>query len=393
MTHYPYLIIGGGMTGAAAANAIREVDEASVIGLVSAEPEPPYDRPPLSKKLWEGKKGVDEIYLSLPGNVQPHFGRRVVALDPAVRAVTLDDGAGHTYGRLLLATGGDPRRLPFGGDAINYYRTLADYRALRADAARGARFVVIGGGFIGSEVAASLRKQGNDVTLVFPEAGISDRLFPASMAAYLIDMFRAHGVEVLAESKVIDIGVGAGGATVTLGDGRRLAADRVVAGIGLLPEVALARAAGLAVDNGILVDAHLQTNATGVYAAGDVANYPDAILGMRRRVEHADAARAMGRAAGRNMAGAAEPYRYLPMFYPDLFELSYEAVGQCDSRLEIVADWQETFKKGVLYYLQDGRVRGVVLVDVWEKVDEARTLIEAGDEVDPASLPGRIHNE
>jgi NADPH-dependent 2,4-dienoyl-CoA reductase/sulfur reductase-like enzyme len=114
---------------------------------------------------------------------------------------------------------------------------------------------------------------------------------------------------------------------------------------------------------------------------------------MRRRVEHADAARAMGRAAGRNMAGAAEPYRYLPMFYSDLFELSYEAVGQCDSRLEIVADWQETFKKGVLYYLQDGRVRGVVLVDVWEKVDEARTLIEAGDEVDPASLPGRIHNE
>ena len=393
MTHYPYLIIGGGMTGAAAANAIRELDDSGTIGLISAEPEPPYDRPPLSKKLWDGKKSVDEIYLSLPGNVQPHVGRRVVALDPAARAVTLDDGAGHSYGRLLLATGGDPRRLPFGGDAVNYYRTLADYRALRTDADRGARFVVIGGGFIGSEVAASLCKQGNDVTLVFPEAGISERVFPAPLAAYLNDYYREQGVEVLAGATVTHIEAGADGATVTLGDGRRLAADRIVAGIGLVPDVALARAAGLAVDNGILVDEHLQTTATGVYAAGDVANYPDAILGVRRRVEHADAARAMGRAAGRNMAGAGEPYRYLPMFYSDLFDLSYEAVGQCDSRLEIVADWQETFKQGVLYYMQDGRVRGVMLVDIWEKVDEARALIEAADEIEPASLPGRIRGE
>jgi NADPH-dependent 2,4-dienoyl-CoA reductase/sulfur reductase-like enzyme len=392
MTHYPYLIIGGGMTGAAAANAIREIDDAGVIGLISAEPEPPYDRPPLSKKLWDGKMQIGEIYVNLPDRVQPHFGRRVVTLDPAARAVTLDDGASHSYGRLLLATGGEPRRLPFGGDAVNYYRTLADYRALHADAERGARFVVIGGGFIGSEVAASLRQHGNAVTLVLPEVGISDRVFPAKMAAYLIDLYRQHGVEVLAESRVTDIVADESEAMVTLGDGRRLAADRVVAGIGIVPDVALARAAGLAVDNGILVDEMLQTSQEGIYAAGDVANYPDAVLGMRRRVEHADAARAMGRAAGRNMAGAGEPYRYLPMFYSDLFELSYEAVGQCDSRLEIVEDWQETFKRGVLYYVQDGRVRGVMLVDIWEKVDEARGLIEANREVDPATLPGRIRS-
>ena len=393
MTHYPYLIIGGGMTGAAAANAIRERDNAGTIGLISAEPEPPYDRPPLSKKLWDGKMRADEIYVNLPGNVQPHFGRRVVTLDPAVRAVTLDNGASHSYGRLLLATGGEPRRLPFGGEHVNYYRTLADYRALRADVERGARFVVVGGGFIGSEVAASLRRQGNAVTLIMPEAGISDRVFPPRLAAHLIDMYRERGVEVLAEARVTDITADASGATVTLGDGRRLATDRVLAGIGLVPDVALASAAGLAVENGILVDENLQTTVAGIYAAGDVANYPDAILGMRRRVEHADAARAMGRAAGRNMAGAGEPYRYLPMFYSDLFDLSYEAVGQCDSRLEIVEDWQEEFKRGVLYYTQNGRVRGVMLIDTWEKVDEARALIEAGDEVDPASLPGRIRGE
>ena len=390
MAHFPYMIIGGGMTGAAAANAIRELDDTGTIGLISAEPDPPYDRPPLSKKLWDGKKQIEEVYVPLPGNVQPFFGRRVRAIDPAARAVTLDDGAGHSYGRLLLATGGDPRRLPFGGDHVNYYRTLADYRALRADAERGASFVVIGGGFIGSEVAASLRKQGNAVTLVFPEAGICDRVFPARMASHLVDFYREKGVEMLGQSKVTGIEGGEGGATVTLGDGRQLAADRVVAGIGIVPDVELARAAGLAVDNGILVDENLQTTGAGIYAAGDVANYPDAVLGLRRRVEHADAARAMGRAAGRNMAGAGEPYHYLPMFYSDLFELGYEAVGQCDSRLEIIEDWQEEFKKGVLYYMQDGRVRGVLMVDIWEKVDEARGLIEGGETHNATTLRGRI---
>ena len=390
MAHYPYLIIGGGMTGAAAANAIRERDAAGLIGLISAEPEPPYDRPPLSKKLWDGKRTIDQIYVKLPGNVQAMLGRRVVAIDPEARGVTLDDGASHTYGRLLLATGGDPRRLPFGGAHVNYYRTLADYRALRADADAGARFIVIGGGFIGSEVAASLRKRGNDVTLVFPEAGISDRLFPAEMAAFLNDYYREQGVEVLSGESVTDMAADADGATVTLGSGRTLAADRVVAGIGIVPDVALARAAGLASDNGILVDENLRTTQPDIYAAGDVANYPDLILGGRRRVEHADAARAMGRAAGLNMAGAGQPYRYLPLFYSDLFALGYEAVGQCDSRLDIVADWGEAFRHGVLYYLRDGRVRGVLLMDVCDKVDEARAIIEAGEVVAAGDLRGRI---
>ena len=325
-----------------------------------------------------------------PGKGQPPCGRRVVALDAVAGGVTVADGARNTSGRVLLATGGDPRRLPFGGAAVNYYRTLADYRALRADADRGAGFVVIGGGFIGSEVAASLRKRGNDVTLVFPEAAICNRVFPARLGAYLNDTYREKGVEVLAESTVTDIEAGDSGATVTLGDGRRLAADRVVAGIGIEPDVTLARAAGLGVDNGILVDERLQTTQPGIYAAGDVANYPDAMLGMRRRVEHADAARAMGRAAGRNMAGAGEAYRYLPMFYSDLFELGYEAVGQCDSRLEVVEDWREEVQQGVVYYLQDGRGRGGLMIDVWEKGGEGREGIERGGGEDNTTLIGRI---
>lgn len=390
MAHFPYLIIGGGMTGAAAATGIRELDDAGAIGLISAESEPPYDRPPLSKKLWDGKRTVEQTFISLPDGVHPFLQQRVVALDADARRVTTDQDESHSYGRLLLATGGQPRRLPFGGDAVNYYRTLEDYRALRADAERGASFVVIGGGFIGSEVAASLRKQGNEVTLVFPETGITDRLFPAELAAYFNDYYRDHGVVVRAGESVTGIEAGASGATITLGSGERLAADRVVAGIGIVPNVELGRAAGLAIDNGILVDERLQTARPEILAAGDAANYPDAILGLRRRVEHADAARAMGRAAGRNMAGAGEPYRYLPMFYSDLFDLGYEAVGLCDSRLEVFADWENEFQRGVLYYLQDGRVRGVLLMDIWDKVDEARALIEAGEITDPAGLGGRI---
>ncbi|MBP6786269.1 MAG: FAD-dependent oxidoreductase [Candidatus Promineofilum sp.] len=189
---------------------------------------------------------------------------------------------------------------------------------------------------------------------------------------------------------MVDIESTDDGSVVVTQSGLRLFADRVVAGIGIKPSTALAESIGLMVDNGIVVDEYLRTDRADIFAAGDVANYPDAILGGRRRVEHADAARAMGRTAGRNMAGAAEPYRYLPMFYSDLFELGYEAVGRLDNRMTLVEDWQDEYRHGVIYYLDDDRVRGVLLFDVWDKVDEARAIIEAGEQVDPASLIGRI---
>lgn len=390
MPNIPYLIIGGGMTGAAAASGIREIDPDGAITLISAEQAPPYDRPPLSKKLWEGKRTIEQIAAPLPEDVELRLGRRIVTLDADNRQAVDDLGTVYTYDQLLLATGGAPRRLPFGGEAVNYYRTLADYLSLRDDVARGARFVVIGGGFIGSEVAASLRKQGNRVTMVFPEGGITDRIFPPGMPAFVNDMFRERGVEVLNGESVTGIETDGNQAVVVTGGGRRLPADRVVAGIGIIPAVELAREAGLEIDNGVVVDENLRTSRPEIFAAGDMANYPDLILDMRRRVEHADAARAMGRAAGRNMAGAAEPYRYLPMFYSDMFHLGYEAVGLCDNRLEMVEDWQQRFERGVVYYLRDGRVCGVLLVDVWDRVDEARGIIETGRAETAQSLRDRI---
>lgn len=390
MAHTTYLIIGGGMTGASAAQGIREVDELGEIALISAESDAPYERPPLSKKLWDGKRTIDQIFMPLPEGARPYLNRRVVELDAGNRRATDDRGETHTYDKLLLATGGTPRRLPFGGEAITYYRTLADYRALREEAEAGRRFVVIGGSFIGSEMAAALRKLGADVTMVFPDKAICDRIFPARTAAFLNEYYRDHNVVVLPGESVIGVEGEAGEMTVVTGSGQRLKADRVVAGIGITPNVALAQSIGLSIDNGIVVNEMLQTTRPEIYAAGDVANYPDATLGKRRRVEHADQAKAMGKAAGRNMAGAGEPYTYLPMFYSDLFELGYEAVGELDSRMEVVEDWQKDHERGVLYYLNDGRVRGALMWDVWDKVDEARALIAAGERHTAKSLAGRI---
>jgi NADPH-dependent 2,4-dienoyl-CoA reductase/sulfur reductase-like enzyme len=165
-----------------------------------------------------------------------------------------------------------------------------------------------------------------------------------------------------------------------------------VAGLGILPNTELAQAAGLSVDDGIVVDDLLQASRPGVFAAGDVASFPNAALAMRMRVEHEDNANTMGRQAGRNMAGAGERYMHLPYFYSDLFDLGYEAVGELDARLEVVSDWKEPYREGVVYYLRDGRVRGVLLWNVWGQVDRARELIASPQAVRPDSLRGRLGN-
>src|SRR5437867_438951 len=301
LNDYPYLIVGGGMTADAAARAIREADPKAPIGLISAEAHPPYNRPPLSKALWKGDaessiwRGTDQAGVDLL------LGRRVTAIDAAARTVTDNTAQVLRFGKLLLATGGTPRRLSLGTDQVIYYRTYDDYRRLRELAGHDLRFAVIGGGFIGSEIAAALR-----------------------------------------------------------------------------------------VDNGIVVAEWLRTTRPEIYAAGDVANFPSAALGRHVRVEHEDAANTMGRAAGLAMAGQGAPYTHLPFFYSDLFELGYEAVGDTDARLETVADWKEPFREGVVYYLKEGRVRGVLLWNTWGQVDAARALIAERGPLAARDLKGRL---
>jgi 3-phenylpropionate/trans-cinnamate dioxygenase ferredoxin reductase component len=375
MTSYRYLIVGGGMTGDAAAKAIREIDAKGSIGIISSDSHPPYARPPLSKALWKGES-EDTIWKHTEtAGVDLHLSRRVTAIDPQKKTVTDDRRNTVSYDKLLLATGGTPRRLPLQTDQIIYYRTYDDYRRLRALAERKLTFLVLGGGFIGSEVGAALRMVGCDVTMLIPEDGIGARVFPADLSRFLVDYYREQGVDVRTGEGLASLTPSAGKVLVKTTKGNEIAVDVIVAGLGIQPNVDIGEQAGVHAENGILVDEMLRTNVPDIFAAGDVANFYNPLLGTRIRVEHEDNANSMGAAAGRSMAGKGAPYTHLPFFYSDLFQLGYEAVGELDPRLQTESDWKEPFREGVVYYLKDGRVRGVLLWNTWGQVDNARSLI------------------
>ena len=375
------------MTGHAAAAAIREADPGASVAMLAAEPERPYARPPLSKGLWLGKR-EDEVFLPEVPGLEIHAGRRAVEIDLRAQAVIDERGERHGYDRLLIATGGVPRRLPAGGERILYSRTLADYRRLRAVAGRAA--AVIGGGFIGSEVAAALAQNGKEVTMIFPEEAVGARAYPRELAAHVTRVFEEKGVRVLAGQTVAAVEARGERTLVRTSGGKEVLADAVVAGLGIRPDTALAEAAGLRCGDGIEVDARLETSVPGVFAAGDVAWFPCAPLGQRVRVEHEDAALTMGRTAGRNMAGAGERYDHLPFFYSDLFDLGYEAVGRLDPALETVVSWKKPFREGVIYYLEGDRVRGVLLWGIFGQVEAARRLVAGEQPVRREALPGAI---
>jgi len=374
MVSYRYLVVGGGMTGDAVCRGIRDVDSEGTIGLVGEEPVPPYKRPPLTKDLWkggdEGKiwRGTEER------GVELHLGRRIVSIDPAAGRASDDAGEEYAYEKLILATGAAPRRLPDDDDDVVYFRTLDDYRRVRALSDKGARFLVVGGGFIGSEIAAALRDQGRDVTMVFPDPGIGWRTFPADLAHAVTDYYREKGVDVRTETRFES------------SEGF----DAVVAGLGVVPRTELAEAAGLPVEDGIVVDELGRVPGfENVFAAGDVARFPIPALGRSGRVEHEDHANTHGRLVGANAAGRDDRYEHLPFFYSDLFDLGYEAVGDVDSRNPVLQVWLEPYRKGVVAFTDaENRPRGFLLWNVWDKVEAARALIRGAQPIGEDALRG-----
>lgn len=383
------------MTADAAVQGIREVDPSGDIGIISKEAHAPYKRPPLTKGLWKGEK-LESIWLdtskNMP-NLHLELGCTIEKLDPANKKVVDNRGEEYSYDKLLITTGGNPRQLKNAPTDVIYYRTFGDYEKVQSLLAHAKRFIIIGGGFIGSEIAAALRLQKKEVTMIFPEFGIGSLLFPADLSKYINTYYQKKGVEVLAGEMVESITKDANVYVVKTQSGKTIMGDAVIAGIGIIPDVSLAQSAGLEVKNGIIVNEFLQTTNKDIFAAGDVANFYNPALGKRMRVEHEDNALTMGKIAGQNMAGKEIAYNHLPFFYSDLFDLGYEAIGETDPKLETVADWKKRFKEGVVYYLQEGQVRGVLLWGIFEQVPNARALIAGKERFTPSKLKGLLPRE
>ncbi|MBV9529959.1 MAG: NAD(P)/FAD-dependent oxidoreductase [Bradyrhizobium sp.] len=391
MDRRKFLIVGGGLAARAAVQSIRETGEAGSILVALDEADPPYNRPPLSKGLGRGQ-AVDTVWLPIDAaSAELRLGTRIVALDPIGKTATSAAGEVFGYDKLLLATGGSPRRLNDSDASVIYFRRLADFRHVRDLASRRAEFAIIGGGFIGSEMAASLAMNDCKVSLFFSGPCIGDRLFPRPLANFLNLYFRKHGVDVRFCERVRGVERRGNKLMVHAGsDAGGLAVDAVIAGIGIDPNVALAKRAGLSVSDGIVVDKLLRTNAPDIFAAGDVANFPCAALQQRIRIEHEDNAALMGRTAGLNMTGRSEPYCHLPYFYSVLFDLGYEAVGEVDRRLDIVEDWDEKFRKGTIFYLRHNCVRGVLLWNIFGMMDTARELISSRHQLPVRDLMAQL---
>lgn len=393
---FKYVIIGGGMTADAAVHKIRELDAEGSVCLISKEEYPPYARPPLTKDLWKGDEELEDIDLETESaNIEMYLKRSIIRIDPAKKKVIDDSGDEYSYTKLLIATGGMPKVLPkIEEEGIIYYRTKEDFLRLKKLVEENSRFGVIGGGFIGSEIAAAIKiyKPEAEVSMIFPETGICALIFPKELSDYINDYYREKGIEVLNGDLVDSIKKTKNEFVVETKNKKALTFDVVIAGLGINPNISLAKNAGLRVDNGITVNKFLQTSNADIYAAGDVASYYNPALDRFIRVEHEDNALMMGEIAGANMAGEQTPYEHLSLFYSDLFDLGYEAVGELSSNLEIVEDWFDPNNEGVIYYLEKKRVKGVLLWNVWDKVDDAREIIAEKGPFSSKNLKDRIKN-
>jgi 3-phenylpropionate/trans-cinnamate dioxygenase ferredoxin reductase subunit len=384
MDNRTFVIVGAGLAGAKAAEELRSLGFDGRLVLMGEEFERPYERPPLSKDLLRGEVETEKVFVHPPGFYDAHGIELVTALraltvDPVEHVVRFGTGERLHYDRLLLATGSAPRRLPVPGaqlDGVRYLRTLDDARLLADELRVAERVVVVGGGWIGAEVAASARRPGTSVAIVDPAPVLLERVLGRDVGGFYTRVHERHGV-------ALHLGTGVEALTghdrvraVHTTDGQTLAADLVVVGIGVTPRTELAESAGLHLDNGIVVDQFLQTSDPDVFAAGDVAHAFHPLYGRHLRVEHWANALNQGKAVAANMLGRAIPYDRVPYFYSDQYDVGMEYRGHGEGAARTLLDGDLSAGEFVAYWLDDAdRVLAAMNVNVWDKGDELEALV------------------
>jgi 3-phenylpropionate/trans-cinnamate dioxygenase ferredoxin reductase component len=388
------VIVGGGLAGATAAFALRDHGFSGGVTLVAEEQVLPYQRPPLSKGYLRGEEPLEKAQVRPLGEyaargIELWRGRRAVTLDPIERRLNLDDGTDLMYDALLIATGAGPRQLGATQaylSGVHYLRTAADADALREAAAGATSIAVIGGGWIGSEVAASLRQLGHDVTLISNLPRPLERVLGPEVAEVYRGLHLEHGVK-LVHGHVSGLEGDERVAGVTLADGQRVEADLVVVGVGAVPRTKLALRAGLSTaEGGIAVDEFLRSSVPNIYAAGDVAAAWHPRFGRHLRVEHWDNAIHQGKAVAANILGANEPYVRTPYFYSDQFDLGMEYRGLAPQWGEVVIRGDLAAREFHAFWLADGRVIAAMNANLWDDAEGLQQLVESEGRVDRARL-------
>ncbi|GAA5119529.1 NAD(P)/FAD-dependent oxidoreductase [Haloechinothrix salitolerans] len=387
------IVVGTGIAGATAALTLRSTGYEGPIVLIGEEPDEPYRKPPLSKDVLRGTMPFERTRLRAPDtwekqDIELRTGERVTDVDVLARKLALDGGERLDYELLLLATGGSPRPLPIadGLDGVHMLRSASDVPALRDRLNDGSRVLVIGAGLIGAEVAATARSRGCDVTMLEAEPTPLSRLLPPRIARVYAELHRSHGVELHTGVDVVSLERTADGLVTRDADGRDWTADTVVVAIGMVPNTELAERAGIAVDNGILVDEYFETSVPGVYAAGDVANQPNVLLGGRQRIEHWQSAQEQGAAAARNMLGDRTPFSQVPWCWSDQYGVNLQVAGWpvVTDDVSIRGDLDALNFTAVFH--RDGRLVGAVGVNRAKEIRALRKLISTAPGADPALL-------
>lgn len=392
-SNYDYLIIGGGMAADTAARGIREQDSFGSIGILSADSDEPYTRPALTKKLWTDSTFTeDQVALNTTKetkNTTLKLKTTVTAIEREDHRVLLEDGTSIGYKKLLLVTGGEPKRIDGPEDEkVIAFREWSDYRRLRNFSGNNQHVVIVGGGYIGAELAAGLVQNNTKVTLIYPDKILGSSQFPSELAKEYEASFREAGVELLNGRRAESYTKEDEKFTLLLDDGSTVEGDAIVIGLGVSPRISLAEQSGLKIEDGVYVDEYLRTKDPDIWAAGDIAFYPDKILG-RTRIEHVDHARKSGKAAGKAMAGSGEAYTYTPYFYSVVFSISWKAMGTLDSSLTTLIDDVDGGK--VVYYLDDNLPVGILTWNIEPDLDTLRSIL-SDPPIDPQTLRGMIRS-